>query len=162
MGNQRSSLFICMHNCSFCACKYRVLHVQKICKYFYLHPHFSLDLLIGMFSAYFQSSCLSWFVAHLRDSRLYQYNYENITLYSHWMVLCSHDWKSKVLARIIHYEDPGLLHCLTGKPSGICSTEHSIVRYPENSLLRVKSQSTCHFTNIPPTLFLEIPLLSLY
>lgn len=69
----------------------------------------------------------------------------------------------KVLAHIIQHE--GLQHCLTAKPSGIRSTELSIVWYPGSSPLRMKIQAPFHFTNsfmflllLPAVTFLPLTL----
>lgn len=101
----------------------------------------NLDLL--KLSGHFESFSLNLFEAHLCESRLYRHSWMHVrTLYIFTLqgIMLSWPRQRKVLVHIIHYEDIGLQHCLTAKPSGIQSTELSIVLHPEHSLLRVKSQ----------------------
>jgi len=60
-------------------------------------------------------------------------------------IMLSWLWKREVLVHLIQHE--GLQHCLTARPSGIQSTELSIVWYAGSSWLRMKTQTPFHFTN---------------
>lgn len=64
---------------------------------------------------------------------------------TNWKILCYLTLEKK---NFVHSQHEGLQNCLTAKPSGIQSTELSIVWHPRSSVLRMETQAPFNFTNI--------------